>query len=239
MKMVTLFFAPLAVSSSLLLIDAASAESTADSRLTTEIRQEPIEGTAAVRDGAEEVKQETKQAWDTVKEGSKEAWRDTKSAFSEGVLEGKLAMAISLNKYLKPFKIDSDVQGNNAILEGQVSSEVEKELAGSIASGIDGIESVDNRLSVDATLAGSHYQQNAEKRDFSQFFSDASTTASIKTELLANDDIKGLKINVDTYNGRVTLNGEVQTEAQKSLAESIARKRDDVTEVVNRIRVNS
>lgn len=239
MKMVTLFFAPLAVTSSfLLLIDAAAADSTVDNRVTTEIRQEPIEG-AAIRDGAEEVKQETKQAWNTVKEGSKEAWQDTKSAFSEGVLEGKLAMAISLNKYLKPFKIDSDVQGNSAILEGQVSSEVEKELAGSIASGIDGIESVDNRLTVDATLAERHYQQKAEKRDFSQFFSDASTTASIKTELLANNEIKGLKINVDTFNGRVTLNGEVHTEAQKSLAESIARKRDDVTEVVNRIRVNS
>lgn len=238
MKMVTLFFAPLAVSSSLLLIDAAAADSTADNRVTTEIRQESREGQAAVRNGAQEVKQETKQAWNNVKEGSKEAWRDTKSAFSEGVLEGKLAMAISLNKYLKPFKIDSDVQGNTAILQGQVSSEVEKELAESIAGGIEGIGSVDNRLTVDASLAELH-QQKAERRDFSQFVADASTTASIKTELLANDNIKGLKVNVDTYNGRVTLTGEVQTEEQKSLAEAIARKRDDVTEVVNQIRVNS
>lgn len=246
MKTMKLFFLPLVFSSSFLL-NHAIADSDMENRAeraAAEVREDTHEGMSEAKEGMHEAKQESKEAWKNVKHESKEMWRDTKSAFSEGVLEGKLEMAILLNKHLNPFDIDIDVQGDEAVLEGQVSSDVEKDLAESIANGIEGIDSVDNRLTIDSKLAAKHDAKMAEDgnkkdRDFSQFFADVSTTASIKTELLANDNIKGLDVNVDTFNNRVTLTGEVKTQAQKSLAESIAKKRDDVTEVVNRLRVNS
>lgn len=243
MKLLKLVFLPLMVSSSLVVLTSANADSNLDDYTEgadVEAQQKISEN---LRDGAQSVTRESQQVWQDVKEESKELWRDTKSAFSEGVLEGKLQMAIALNKHLDVFDIEIDVEGNKAVLEGAVSSEVEKDLAGSIASGIEGIVSVDNRLIVDRSLTAKRNLESvdskSEKRSFSQFVADVSTTASIKTELLASDDIKGFDVNVDTYKNRVTLTGEVKTEAQKNLAESIARKRDDVTEVVNKIRVNS
>lgn len=243
MKLLKLVFLPLMVSSSLVVLTSANADSNLDDYTEgadVEAQQNTFEN---LRDGAQSVTRESQQVWQDVKEESKELWRDTKSAFSEGVLEGKLQMAIALNKHLDVFDIEIDVEGNKAVLEGAVSSEVEKDLAGSIASGIEGIVSVDNRLIVDRSLTAKRNLESvnskSEKRSFSQFVADVSTTASIKTELLASDDIKGFDVNVDTYKNRVTLTGEVKTEAQKNLAESIARKRDDVTEVVNKIRVNS
>lgn len=205
-------------------------------RSTREVRTD-------TREGVQEVKRDSGQAWSNVKQESKEAWRDTKSAFSEGVLEGKLEMALILNKNLNPFEIDIDVEGDKAVLEGEVGSEIDRDLAQSIANGIEGINSVDNRLTVNkdykATSENQVTRTRDADRDFSQFFADVSTTASIKTELLANDNIKGMEIDVDTVNNQVTLSGEVRSEAQKSLAESIVKKRDDVTRVVNNIRVNS
>lgn len=243
MKLLKLVFLPLMVSSSLVVLTSANADSNLDDYTEgadVEAQQNTFEN---LRDEAQSVTRESQQVWQDVKEESKELWRDTKSAFSEGVLEGKLQMAIALNKHLDVFDIEIDVEGNKAVLEGAVSSEVEKDLAGSIASGIEGIVSVDNRLIVDRSLTAKRNLESvdskSEKRSFSQFVADVSTTASIKTELLASDDIKGFDVNVDTYKNRVTLTGEVKTEAQKNLAESIARKRDDVTEVVNKIRVNS
>lgn len=243
MKLLKLVFLPLMVSSSLVVLTSANADSNLDDYTEgadVEAQQNTFEN---LRDGAQSVTRESQQVWQDVKEESKELWRDTKSAFSEGVLEGKLQMAIALNKHLDVFDIEIDVEGNKAVLEGAVSSEVEKDLAGSIARGIEGIVSVDNRLIVDRSLTAKRNLESvdskSEKRSFSQFVADVSTTASIKTELLASDDIKGFEVNVDTYKNRVTLTGEVKTEVQKNLAESIARKRDDVTEVVNKIRVNS
>lgn len=241
MKTMKMFGLLLVVSSAFLLNVVV-----ADSQMENRVERgsaETREGVSEARDGMQEVKQDGKRVWKDVKAESREMWSDTKSAFAEGVLEGKLEMAIALNKHLDPFDIEIDVKENRAVLEGKVSSDVERDLAESIASGIEGIASVDNRLSVDRSLAANRHERaaDAEKtdRDFSQFFADVSTTASIKTELLANDNIKGMDVKVDTYNSRVTLTGEVKTEAQKSLAESIAKKRDDVTEVVNKIRVNS
>lgn len=231
MKNVKYFLLPVAIFASFSM-PVVAADSTADNTTPR-----------ATTTTTTEIKQDGKQAWSEVKQDSKEVWRDTKSAFNEGVLEGKLEMAIMLNKHLDPFEIDIDVEGDKAVLEGVVNSDIDKDLAQSIAEGIEGINSVDNRLIVNSKLDKGARDPNkvtqAGERDFSQFFSDVSTTASIKTELMANDNIKGLSVNVDTYNNQVTLSGEVQSEAQKSLAESIVKKREDVTKVINKIRVNS
>lgn len=228
MRNVKYFFAPILVSSAFVMSDV--------------LANERNDASNEVRESATELKQDTKRGWAEAKQDSKEVWRDTKSAFNEGVLEGKLEMAIVLNKHLNPFEIDIDVEGDKAILEGEVDSEIDKDLAESLAEGIEGISSVENRLTVNKNPSKSMRDEKVAgdaDRDFSQFFSDVSTTASIKTELLANDNIKGLDLNVDTVNNQVTLSGKVQSEAQKSLAESIAKKREGVSKVINNIRVNS
>lgn len=57
---------------------------------------------------------------------------------------------------------------------------------------------------------------SSQKRSVGQVLDDAMLTTKIKTKLLAKKDIKGLKIDVDTRNGEVTLSGDVESSAQEA-----------------------
>ncbi|HYC57203.1 MAG TPA: BON domain-containing protein [Candidatus Binatia bacterium] len=67
---------------------------------------------------------------------------------------------------------------------------------------------------------------------------DAGTTSVIKTKLLADQSTSGLEINVTTKNGVVSLDGDVDSAAEKSAAERIAKGTNGVTEVKNNLTVN-
>ena len=67
--------------------------------------------------------------------------------------------------------------------------------------------------------------------------SDAALTAKVKTKFLADNDISGLKIDVDSKNGVVTLTGTVPTAAEKALAVKVAKATDGVKTVVDRLKV--
>lgn len=64
---------------------------------------------------------------------------------------------------------------------------------------------------------------------------DAALTAKVKTALLADSDVKGLKIDVDTKDGVVTLSGEIDQKANVEKAETIAKGIDGVKSVDNRL----
>lgn len=66
---------------------------------------------------------------------------------------------------------------------------------------------------------------------------DAAITTAVKSKFLADDDISGLNIDVDTKNGIVTLSGTVKTAAEKSRAVQIARNSDGVKSVVDKLKV--
>jgi hyperosmotically inducible periplasmic protein len=62
---------------------------------------------------------------------------------------------------------------------------------------------------------------------------DAAITASIKTDFLKDPDLSVLKIDVDTRDGVVTLNGLAENEAARSRAEQIAGGIKGVRQVRN------
>ena len=67
--------------------------------------------------------------------------------------------------------------------------------------------------------------------------SDSAVTAKVKTALLADDNVKGLKIDVDTSGGVVTLNGTADTQANMSKAQTIAQGIEGVKSVENKLSV--
>ncbi|WP_039917784.1 BON domain-containing protein [Cellvibrio mixtus] len=188
-------------------------------------------------------KQSAQEYWAEFKQDSKQTWKDSKEAFKDGWIESKLETALVLNKYLNTSDIDINVDNNIATLSGEVHSDIQKELAENIALGIEGIDSVKNNLKVVAKPAATANTQSTSgkppRRSFSQYVNDVSTTAAIKTELLASKNVEGLEINVDTYNNVVTLSGKVNSGAQKDLAQAIAAKQNDVKNVVNKLDVKS
>jgi hyperosmotically inducible protein len=66
---------------------------------------------------------------------------------------------------------------------------------------------------------------------------DASITAKVKTALIAEPDLKGMAIDVDTAQNVVTLNGTVASDAVRERAERIAKEVEGVKEVRNQLLV--
>ena len=64
---------------------------------------------------------------------------------------------------------------------------------------------------------------------------DPALTASVKSKLLANPDVSGLRIDVDPRDGVVTLTGTVSTQAEKDEALRIARDTGGVKSVEDRL----
>jgi hyperosmotically inducible protein len=70
-------------------------------------------------------------------------------------------------------------------------------------------------------------------------FDDAGITAKVKTGLAADKDLSAIKINVDTKNGVVTLNGPAPTAAAKDRATDIAKNIKGVSSVNNQLAVRA
>lgn len=66
---------------------------------------------------------------------------------------------------------------------------------------------------------------------------DASLTASVNAALVSDKPSNFTRIDVDTTNGVVALNGTVETPEQRSRAEQLARRVDGVKRVVNNLQV--
>jgi len=68
---------------------------------------------------------------------------------------------------------------------------------------------------------------------------DASITAKVKAEIIADPNLKSLEIHVSTIGGVVTLSGLVDSKENSDKAKQIAAAVPDVKEVDNRLSVKS
>jgi hyperosmotically inducible periplasmic protein len=66
---------------------------------------------------------------------------------------------------------------------------------------------------------------------------DTTITTRVKTAMLNDPAVGGLRIDVDTFKGAVTLSGRVKSEAEKQQAISLARNINGVTEVKDALQV--
>jgi osmotically-inducible protein OsmY len=66
---------------------------------------------------------------------------------------------------------------------------------------------------------------------------DSTITAQVKTSLLNDKDVGGLRIDVDTFKGIVTLSGAVKTAAERDKAVALARTIDGVKDVKSTLQI--
>jgi osmotically-inducible protein OsmY len=66
---------------------------------------------------------------------------------------------------------------------------------------------------------------------------DTTITTRVKTAMLNDPAVGGLRIDVDTYRGVVTLSGRVKSQAEKDTAVALARRTSGVTEVKDALQV--
>ncbi|AQQ00145.1 BON domain-containing protein [Pseudoalteromonas sp. SG45-5] len=156
---------------------------------------------------------------------SKDAW-----------IDGKAETVLLMNTNLNNFDINTDVKNGKVVLTGKVDSEVEKELAEELVLSLDGVSGVDNSLTVVKNMDAKHTDKNMMNDDDNDL-TDAKITTVITTRFLFDSEVGGTDIDVDTDNGIVTLNGSVESEAEKQLAVKIAKNAEDVRDVVDELTI--
>ena len=70
-----------------------------------------------------------------------------------------------------------------------------------------------------------------------EYVDDAVITTKVKAALINSPDTDALDIDVDTFKGRVQLNGFVDSNAQAMAAEKIAKEVNGVVEVDNQLAI--
>jgi len=70
-------------------------------------------------------------------------------------------------------------------------------------------------------------------RSTGAYLDDKTISTKVKTELLADPEVKGTQVKVKTYQGKVQLSGFVDTEGQKERAAELARRVKGVEYVKN------
>lgn len=74
---------------------------------------------------------------------------------------------------------------------------------------------------------------NQTRASTGQQIDDATITAKVKSQLLADPQVSGLQVNVETFKGQVQLSGYVNSSDERAKAEQIARQVGGVRTVAN------
>lgn len=183
-----------------------------------------LAGDATTKSQSEESRTEA------MKHKSKDMMDRAGSAASDLRMHVALEAELARNDELSAMLINTDVRDGVALLEGEVKTDEQRELANELAESVEGVQSVQNELKVTGE------QQTVGER-LSQDAGDAALTARVKTRLLTSRNTSGLAINVDTENDVVTLNGEVENDAERELAVLIAANTPGVEDVKDNLSI--
>ena len=93
-------------------------------------------------------------------------------------------------------------------------------------------------LVVGGAAAGG-YMVGKDDRSAGVIVDDGTITASVKSKLIADKYVPAGRVNVDTYEGTVTLNGTVPSYVARGQAEKLASETNGVKKVVNNLKVET
>lgn len=148
----------------------------------------------------------------------------------QGLIEG----ALTYHPNLVIANVKVDVDKGHAQIKGLVDSHLSRALAEELAANVKGIRSVSNQLRV----APKFFEKKKEERPsgtINNRLSNVTISNKVKSQLLANRVTSGMNVEVETDNRVVTINGQVQSEAEKALTYWIVKNTQGVRTVVNNL----
>jgi len=169
------------------------------------------------------------------KNGSvKEAWSSIKESSEDAATTTKVKTALMLSKYVSAFDIDVNTKQGAVSLKGQVPSEEIKAMAGAIAQDTSGVKELHNDLVIDPAA-----RPNPETSRLSERVADLEIKTIVEDAIRKSPELKDRSIELVVRERKVSLNGVVDTESQKSLAQQIAWGVQGVAGVTNSINVTA
>jgi hyperosmotically inducible protein len=144
------------------------------------------------------------------------------SAIDDSFVTASVKSALLAEEAVKSLDIKVETHNGEVLLSGFVNDQSQIDLAHKVASGVSGVKTVDNKLSLKGPPAT--VGETAE---------DIILTTKIKAALLSDASVKSFAISVETHKGEVQLSGFVNNQGQIDRATTLARGVTGVLKVQN------
>jgi len=178
--------------------------------------------------------------------GTTGASRGVTGQIGDAWITTKVQAKFFLDPLVKARRVDVSTRDGVVTLSGTVNSEAERQQARSLAVATDGVVRVDDQLELQtgAKPAGAETPAPKESQpapgvdEISRLAeTDPVILAQIKSRLALDSQVSALAIDVDVDGGVVTLKGEVNDQAARERALSIAREVKGVKRVKDELRI--
>jgi osmotically-inducible protein OsmY len=172
---------------------------------------------------------------------AEDAPRTAGQAIDDATITASVKTKLLADDRTKGFDVNVDTRNGIVTLTGGADTQAAKLAAGQLAGQAEGVVLVKNELIVatpdtearqdanTATLSGEVREKMDEAGDG---IDDAWITSKVKTQLLADDQVKGTQINVDTQGNVVTLTGTAPSAEARAKAIELAKATRGVRGVV-------
>lgn len=172
---------------------------------------------------------------------AEDAPRTAGQAIDDASITASVKTKLLADDRTKGFDVNVDTRNGIVTLTGGADTQAAKLAAGQLAGQAEGVVLVKNELIVatpdtevrqdanTATLSGEVREKMDEAGDG---IDDAWITSKVKTQLLADDQVKGTQINVDTKGNVVTLTGTAPSAEARAKAIELAKATRGVRGVV-------
>jgi hyperosmotically inducible periplasmic protein len=149
---------------------------------------------------------------------------------SDGWLSTKVKSTLLFHRNVSAGGTDVHVKNGVVSLRGEASSQAQKELTGEYAKDTEGVNEVNNEMTVAKTPAW-------PSETIGERIDDASVTAQVKSSLLSHRSTSALKTKVATKDGVVTLSGNAKNAAEKALVTKLVTDINGVNNVINNMTI--
>jgi hyperosmotically inducible protein len=160
--------------------------------------------------------------------------RSVKETSQDAATTSKVKTALLLSKHVSAFDVKTSTNRGEVTLTGEVPTEETRRLAGAITQDTSGVTAVHNNLTVNPAARG-----NQEMEQLGDRVADLEIKTLVIDQLGRSPELKDKQINVQVSKRIVTLDGAVDTLAQKRAAEQIALQAPGVQGLAGQLTVAS
>ena len=146
-----------------------------------------------------------------------ETLRSVKDTSQDAATTSKVKTALLLSKHVSAFDIKATTSRGDVTLTGEVPTEESRRLAGAIAQDTSGVAQVRNNLTVNPGAG-----RNSDMANLGERVADLEIKTIVIDQLAQNPELKDTRLTVQVTKRIVTLDGTVDSPAQKRAAEQIA-----------------
>lgn len=146
-----------------------------------------------------------------------ETLRSVRDTSQDAATTSKVKTALLLSKHVSAFDIKATTSRGDVTLTGEVPTEESRRLAGAIAQDTSGVAQVRNNLTVNPGAG-----RNSDMANLGERVADLEIKTLVLDQLAQNPELKDKRLTVQVTKRIVTLDGTVDSPAQKRAVEQMA-----------------